>query len=51
MTQQLTEAQIKALLAHLSDYIQLMDITWPNQEDAVKSRARALLIELTGESL
>jgi hypothetical protein len=34
-----------ALLAHLRDYIMTMDLVWPYELDAVKSRAKALLAD------
>lgn len=42
--------QNKALIAHLRDYISLMDKMWPNQQDAVKLKAKALLADCSGGS-
>jgi hypothetical protein len=46
-SQVVTESQAKALIAHLRDYIHLMDTIWPNEDDGVKARARALLADCT----
>lgn len=44
----LTESQAGDLVAHLRDYIHLMETMWPNKPDAVKSRARALFRDIEG---
>lgn len=46
----LAHKQIQALVTHLRDYISLMDKVWPDQEDEVKSKARALLNDCTEAS-
>jgi hypothetical protein len=44
--QRLSESTLANVKAHLKDYIHLMNTIWPNEDDAVKSRARQFLKEI-----